>query len=48
MLRKLFITLFLALIVSCSSGTDEDLQSPCVSAKEGPCGPKKPINNWLS
>ncbi len=23
-----------------------DVKSPCVSTEDGPCGPKKPINQW--
>ena len=23
-----------------------DVKSPCVSNDDGPCGPKKPINDW--
>ncbi len=40
-------TIFLALILisSCSTKT-LDIKSPCVSNDDGPCGPKKPINNW--
>ncbi|MBL6664573.1 MAG: hypothetical protein ISQ34_01880 [Rickettsiales bacterium] len=30
---------------SCSSRVI-DVKSPCVSTEDGPCGPKKPINNW--
>lgn len=31
--------------VSCSSKVI-DVKSPCVSGEDGPCGPKKPINDW--
>lgn len=30
---------------SCSSKV-VDVKSPCVSTDDGPCGPKKSINNW--
>lgn len=35
---------FLA-ISSCSTKT-LDVKSPCVSKEDGPCGPRKPINDW--
>lgn len=35
----------LTLVSSCKSKTI-DIKSPCVSADGGPCGPKKPVNNW--
>jgi len=31
--------------VSCS-GKVIDVKSPCVSTDDGPCGTKKPINDW--
>jgi len=30
---------------SCSSQV-VDVKSPCVSAEDGPCGPKRSINTW--
>jgi hypothetical protein len=45
-MKKLILILsFFALISSCSSRTI-DIKSPCVSRDDGPCGPKKPINDW--
>ena len=48
--RKNFITvvfmLTLSLITSCSDGNVIDIKSPCVSLEDGPCGPKRPINDW--
>jgi hypothetical protein len=23
-----------------------DVKSPCVSTEDGPCGPKRPVNDW--
>lgn len=40
----LFFTLLLFLS-SCSNKV-VDIKSPCVSKGDGPCGPKKPINDW--
>ncbi len=40
------LVLILALFtISCSNGVI-DVKSPCVSNDDGPCGPKKPINDW--
>ena len=41
------IILCLALVVcSCSGKKVVDIKSPCVSNEDGPCGPRKPINDW--
>jgi hypothetical protein len=40
----LIILLFLGL-ASCANKV-VDIKSPCVSGEDGPCGPKKPINDW--
>lgn len=46
-MKKLIILfLFVAAISSCSTGNVVDVKSPCVSNDNGPCGPKKPINDW--
>jgi len=44
---KKITTIFLVLLTisSCSTKT-VDIKSPCVSKNDGPCGPKKPINDW--
>jgi len=44
---KKFLLFFLLsfLAISCSNRV-VDVKSPCVSGKQGPCGPKKPINDW--
>jgi len=40
-------TIFLALLLISSCATKTlDIKSPCVSKDGGPCGPKKPINDW--
>ena len=45
-MKKVILFLaFLALVTSCS-GKVIDVKSPCVSTDDGPCGPKKPINDW--
>ena len=41
----LIITLLILGLTSCSNKV-VDIKSPCVSSEDGPCGPKKPINNW--
>jgi hypothetical protein len=33
------------LLASCSTKVI-DIKSPCVSSDDGPCGPKKSINQW--
>lgn len=46
-MKKLIIAIILAsAIVSCQSTKTVDVKSPCVSLEDGPCGPKKPVNNW--
>lgn len=45
-MRKIVLLLsFVVALASCSSKT-VDIKSPCVSTDDGPCGPKKPINDW--
>jgi hypothetical protein len=41
----LILALFLCVLSSCSTKV-VDIKSPCVSSEDGPCGPKKPINDW--
>ncbi len=31
---------------SCTGGKVMDIKSPCVSAEDGPCGPRKSVNDW--
>lgn len=45
MKKYLFIAISLLLFCSCANRVI-DVKSPCVSSKKGPCGPKKPINDW--
>ncbi len=45
---KYLIVLLLFLVVqSCMSTKVVDVKSPCVSGKDGPCGPRRPVNTWL-
>jgi hypothetical protein len=46
MRKILFIVLFSLTLSSCVGGKVMDIKSPCVSTEDGPCGPKKPINDW--
>lgn len=39
------ILLVLFAVSSCATKT-VDIKSPCVSKNDGPCGPKRPINDW--
>jgi len=45
-----FITIIIANISSCSKPYI-DVKSPCVSTftetKKDPCGPRRPVNEWL-
>ncbi len=34
------------MFLSTCSNKVVDVKSPCVSTNNGPCGPKKPINDW--
>lgn len=45
MKKLILIISLLTLVTSCKSKT-LDIKSPCVSLEDGPCGPKKPINDW--
>jgi hypothetical protein len=48
-MKKYFIILLLFLVFqSCSSNRVIEIKSPCVSADDGPCGPRIPINTWLN
>jgi hypothetical protein len=45
-MKKIILILAISfLTVSCSSKVI-DVKSPCVSRDDGPCGSKKPINDW--
>jgi hypothetical protein len=44
-MKKLILTLILCFAASCQHKVI-DIKSPCVSTEDGPCGPKKPINDW--
>lgn len=45
---KIFcLILILSINISCArTGKTIDIKSPCVSAKNGPCEPKVPVNDW--
>ena len=45
MKKVILILSFFALISSCSTKV-VDVKSPCVSKEDGPCGPRKAINDW--
>ena len=45
MKKVIMILLTLTAIASCSTKV-VDVRSPCVSNNDGPCGPKKPVNDW--
>ncbi|MFT6259172.1 MAG: hypothetical protein ACJA0S_001159 [Rickettsiales bacterium] len=46
-MKKILILTLLGLFVSsCVGGRVLDVKSPCVSTDDGPCGPKKSINDW--
>lgn len=44
-MKKIISLLILVFAVACSRKL-VDVKSPCVSTDDGPCGPKKPINDW--
>jgi hypothetical protein len=48
MIKKIFILTTLILLASCFGPKGEDLKSPCVGLEKSPCGPKKPVNSWIS
>lgn len=47
-ITQITISIFFSLLflTSCSGNKIVDIKSPCVSTEDGPCGPKKPINDW--
>ncbi len=48
--KKYFVVLFVVgsglAISACSTSGTVDIKSPCVSLEEGPCGPKRSVNDW--
>ena len=45
-MKKVILALsLLVLVFSCKSKTI-DIKSPCVSTEDGPCGPRKQVNEW--
>jgi hypothetical protein len=45
MKKLLLITIFFLSATSCKTKVI-DIKSPCVSLDDGPCGPKKSVNDW--
>lgn len=45
MIKKIFCFFIAIFLASCSQHTI-DIKSPCVSLEEGPCGPKRSVNDW--
>jgi len=45
-MKKIISILAVLLLFSACTGKMIDVKSPCVSTEDGPCGPKKSINNW--
>ena len=45
-LAIVFVLLFT--VQSCVNTKVVDVKSPCVSGKDGPCGPRMPVNTWLN
>lgn len=44
--KKLLILSLLLSLSACFGNKVIDVRSPCVSTEDGPCGPRKPINDW--
>jgi hypothetical protein len=44
--KKLIFLCLVATLSSCTGGKVLDIKSPCVSTKDGPCGPRQPVNDW--
>jgi hypothetical protein len=47
MVRCVLFALMILAVQSCTSPKVVDVKSPCVSGKDGPCGPRRPVNTWL-
>ncbi len=45
-MKNILIATILLMFLSACSNKVVDVKSPCVSTINGPCGPKKPINDW--
>jgi hypothetical protein len=46
--KYLILFLIAATLQSCTGTKVIDVKSPCVSGENGPCGPRKPVNTWLT
>jgi hypothetical protein len=45
-MKKIFLILLMVAVVHSCASKAIDVKSPCVSNDDGPCGSKRPINNW--
>lgn len=45
-MKKVVLVLSLLMLISSCKNKTIDIKSPCVSTDDGPCGTKKPINDW--
>jgi hypothetical protein len=46
-MKQLITVLLLSFLLSACTGSKVmDIKSPCVSKKDGPCGPRMPVNDW--
>jgi uncharacterized protein YceK len=45
-MKKIVLIFIVLLMSSCASSKTIDIKSPCVSASDGPCGPRMPVNDW--
>lgn len=48
MYKYLLILLAFLMLQSCTANKVIEVKSPCVSGQDGPCGPRKAVNTWLS
>lgn len=45
-MKNILLAITFLMFLSACSNKVVDVKSPCVSNNDGPCGPKKPINDW--
>ncbi|MDR3289696.1 MAG: DUF2706 domain-containing protein [Rickettsiales bacterium] len=48
MRKYLLFLLVFVIFQSCTANRIIEVKSPCVSTDDGPCGPRKPVNTWMS
>lgn len=46
-MNKTFVLIALLALTACGTEKIEVLKSPCAGLEDGPCGPKRPANEWL-